>query len=326
MTTSATPAAIACLRAPHDFEVVDALPPTGMEVDFFERDDGTLENVPAATQVVILASVGPPIATEAFGRLPRLRLVHFTGVGMDRVDADALRARGVEVRGCPAVNADDVAEYTLGAAILLLRTAMVADDAIKGGRYAASRAPFVQSPRRSLRGLTWGIVGFGTIGRTVGRLADQFRCTVQYYDVTEIEASYPARRVSIDDLLRTSDVVSIHTPLTPETRNLLHRERVMMLSDSAVLINVARGGIVDEEAVRERVEQGTLCGVAFDVFQPEPPLTGEGILGITGGHDRVLLSPHVAGVTHQAWHDLFTYMWSSVSECLREGTESGGRA
>lgn len=322
MTTSERRPFVVCLRPREDFVAVDALPPAELEVTFIPRDDGTLGEVDERAEVIVLASVGPRVPLTAFEVFPHLRMIHFTGVGIDRVDAAALRERGIEVRGSPALNAEDVAEYALAAAVFLLRGLLPSHLTIQSGEYSAARVPFAQNPPRALRGLRWGIIGFGVIGRSVGRMADAHGCEVTYYDVAESSVPFPAARRALDDVVRDSDIVSVHLPFTPQTAGLLSAERVALLRPSAVLINAARGGIVDEDAVRARLKEGTLHGAAFDVFAGEPPSPGAGILG-AGSQDNVLLSPHIAGVTKQAWHDLFTHTWSAIAAGLSTGVTLG---
>lgn len=215
------------------------------------------------------------------------------GVGLDNIDVDACRARGIAV--CPATGANDlsVAEYVMAAAMTLLRGAFFASADVAGGVWPRQRLI-----GRELAGRTMGLVGLGAIAREVAWRAQAFGMNVVAYDPM-LMADHPAwqlaRNVSLDGLLTLSDVVSLHVPLTEATRNMIDAARIAAMKPDAVLINAARGGVVDEAALAVALREKRLGGAALDVFAEEPlsAADGERFRGI----DNLILTPHVAGVT-----------------------------
>ena len=225
-----------------------------------------------------------------------LKVVGRLGVGLDNIDLEACRARGIEV--CPASGANDlsVAEYVITAAMMLLRGAWTSTGAVAGGAWPRGRLI-----GRELSGATLGLVGFGAIARETARRAQALGMTVVAFD-PYLAGDDPrwngVRRVSFEDALRQSDVVSLHTPLTDETRHLLNADAFALMKPDANLVNAARGGIVDEAALASALKEGRLGGAALDVFETEP-LTeeaGERFKDLS----NLLLTPHIAGVTAQS--------------------------
>ncbi|WP_274423690.1 hydroxyacid dehydrogenase [Chelativorans sp. YIM 93263] len=227
---------------------------------------------------------------------PALECIGRLGVGLDNIDMDACKARGVTVY--PATGANDlaVAEYVITTALVLLRGAYYASDAVAGGTW----------PRQALiggeaSGRTIGLVGFGSIAREVARRADALGMSVIAYDPflpADNPAWEAARNVSLEDLLAEADAVSLHTPLTPDTRHIIDAAAFARMKKEAVLINAARGGIVDEEALCAAMREGQIAGAALDVFEEEPLSAGSGEK--FRGLKNMVLTPHIAGVTHES--------------------------
>ncbi|MBE6213483.1 MAG: hydroxyacid dehydrogenase [Rikenellaceae bacterium] len=225
--------------------------------------------------------------------LPDLRLICVAATGMNNVDLEAAAAHGVEVRNAVGYSTYSVAETTIGSAIALLREVVYYDEYFKSGRYAAADYLFnYDRPTSQVRGKQWGVIGLGNIGREVARLAEAFGCKVAYYSTSGVsrEEAYP--RMELNELLATSDIVSIHCPLSDKTRNLIGREEFSLMKPTSVIINVARGGIIDEEALAEALDNGEIRGAALDVFSREP-LRESPLYNIKDKY-RLLASPHNA--------------------------------
>ena len=215
------------------------------------------------------------------------------GVGLDNIDVDACRARGIAVYPATGANDLSVAEYVMAAAMTLLRGAFFATADVAAGAW-----PRQKLIGRELAGRTMGLVGLGSIAREVAWRAQAFGMTVVAYDPM-LMADHPswqlARNVSLDGLLTLSDVVSLHVPLTDATRNMIGAGQLAAMKPDAILINAARGGVVDEAALAQALREKRLGGAALDVFAEEPLTAagGERFRGI----DNLILTPHVAGVT-----------------------------
>jgi glycerate dehydrogenase len=230
---------------------------------------------------------------DTIAALPDLRLICVAATGMNNVDLEAAAAHGVEVRNAVGYSTYSVAETTIGSAIALLREVVYYDEYFKSGRYAAADYLFnYDRPTSQVRGKQWGIIGLGNIGREVARLAEAFGCRVAYYSTSGVsrEEAYP--RMELNELLATSDIVSIHCPLSDRTRNLIGRKEFLLMKPTSIIINVARGGIIDEEALAEALDNGEIRGAALDVFSREP-LRESPLYGIKDKY-RLLASPHNA--------------------------------
>lgn len=225
--------------------------------------------------------------------LPDLRLICIAATGMNNIDLEAAAALGIEVRNAVGYSTYSVAETTIGSAIALLREVVYYDEYFKSGRYAAADYLFnYDRPTSQIRGKRWGIIGLGNIGREVARLAEAFGCTVSYYSTSGVARDEVYKSLELNDLLKSSDIVSIHCPLNDRTRNLIGKEELQLMKSSAIIINVARGGIIDEEALAEALDNGSIRGAALDVFSREP-LRESPLYNIKDKY-RLLASPHNA--------------------------------
>lgn len=228
---------------------------------------------------------------------PQLRVVGRLGVGLDNLDLDALRTRGITVVTGGNANAIAVAEYTLAAMLTLARRLPAADQHTKGGGWdrAAFGAGF------ELHGKTLGLIGLGDIGARVARRALAFGMRVVAHDPLITPQHFAAAELGValmplDDLLGESDFISLHVPLLPTTRHLIHAERLARMKPTAALINTSRGGIVDEAALVEALRAGRLGGAALDVRAHEPPEQPDPLAQF----ENVLLTPHIAGLTAES--------------------------
>jgi phosphoglycerate dehydrogenase-like enzyme len=231
---------------------------------------------------------------------PRLRIVAKYTIGVDDVDVDAATDLGILVTHCPTeANWGAVAEGTIGLLLALLKRIRERDRHVKAGgwRDAPVYGTYLGARADGYRGITIGIVGLGRAGSRVAELLAPWRARVLAAD-PYVEpgkfARYGVERMDLDTLLRESDVVTLHCNLTPETRGLLDRRRLGLMKRGAVLINTARGRVVDVDALCDALESGALAAAALDVLPEEPPQRSARILGLG---DRVLLSPHMIAAT-----------------------------
>ncbi len=222
-------------------------------------------------------------AVIAAGR--RLRVIGRAGTGLDNIDVEAAQHAGITVLNAPGANANAVAELTLGFMIALARDLPHALNAVSSGTKAKGYGI-------ELAGKTLGLIGYGRIGRLVAHLALAFGMRVLAYDIVPPERAEPGvHLVSVEMLVRESDFVSIHVPLTPQTRGLVNAEFLARLKPGSFLINTARAELVDEGAVLAALQSGRLRGYAADLFAENSPLLG---------HPKVLLTPHIGASTEEA--------------------------
>lgn len=256
------------------------------------------------------------IDAAAMAQLPRLRLICVAATGMNNIDLTAAAERGIEVRNAAGYSTHSVAETTLGSAIALLRETTYYDHFFKSGGYAASSRLFnFDRPTRQLHGRNWGIIGLGAIGREVARLAAAFGCEVRYTSTSGAvrPEDYPA--LPLDELLAWADIVSIHCPLSDRTRGLVGTDALRRMKPSAILINVARGGIVDEQALAEALDNNRIAGAALDVFSHEPIEAQSPLLRLQDPY-KLLASPHNAWATAEAIDVLIGCIVRNIEEFL----------
>ena len=228
---------------------------------------------------------------------PRLRVVGRLGVGLDNIDVKACAARDIEVIPATGANALAVAEYVIATAMLLLRGAYDASADVAAGHWPRAAL----SNGRELGGKTLGLIGFGGIGRLTGRLGRGLGMRAMGFDpqlppaspVWTEEATSPR---AFAEVVAEADVLSLHVPLTAATRNLMDAARIATMKPDAILINTARGGVVDEAAVAAALRGRRLGGAALDVFEREPLGAGSPLAGCP----RLVLTPHIAGVTRES--------------------------
>ncbi len=266
----------------------------------------------ARALVVRNATLVNPELLEA---APHLEVVARMGVGLDNIDVEACKSRGVEV--CPAIgaNAVSVAEYVIATAMILLRGhAYFATPEVAAGEW--DRPKFAGASE--IAGRTIGIVGYGSIGQVVGAKARGMGMEVIAYDAM-MPDDHPAwsyaGRVSLDDLIAQSQVISLHCPKLPETIDLIGRRQFERMKPNAILINSARGGIVNEAACAEALRSGRIAGAALDTLDVEPitPSTAALFRGI----DNLILTPHIAGVTKDSNRRIAEVAAANVRRVLR---------
>lgn len=230
-----------------------------------------------------------PFGEATFERLPDLRVISRVGVGIDMIDEEAAGRRGVRLSVAAGANSRSVAELVVAFAIALLRHVPAARDGLREGGWS-------QPKGGTLSGRTVGIVGYGHVGRDVARLVRAFGCAVIAHDVRPLgdEEGVVAMH-DLDELLEAADVVTLHVNLTDETRGLIGPSRLSLMKNGSVLINTARGGLVDEAALKDALRNGPLAAAALDVFEEEPPSDRE-LLELP----NLLATPHIGGSTEEA--------------------------
>ncbi len=314
---------VICLRPEADFLRAGVMPPTSLNITYRALDDPELPALMTTARVLLIAAVGPKVPASLFENT-MLKLVQVTGAGVDRIDAPTLKRLGIPVSNVPGGSNYAVSEYAVTTASLLLRRFAWADNEIRAGNYVKFRARMIADNLAGLDGLTVGVVGFGTIGLAVAQAFHQRGCAIVYFDPaprdTQAADAIDAKSVTLDELLRASDVVTLHVPLLPATTGLIGAAQLAAMKPGAVIIQVARGGIVDEAALAARLESGLLAGAAVDVFSQEPPLPDNPLFALRGdAARRLLLTPHIAGITRQSTAILFNSAWDNVERVITKG-------
>jgi (S)-sulfolactate dehydrogenase len=248
----------------------------------------------AATADALIVRNRTQVRGDLLAALTQCRVVGRLGVGLDNIDVAGCEARGMRVIPATGANALSVAEYVITSAMLLLRGAYQGSAAVASGQWPRNAL----SNGRETAGKTLGLIGFGTIGQLTGKLALGLGMQVIAFDAM-MDADHPAfaslgvRAAGLDEVVAAADVVSLHVPLLDSTRNLFDAARITAMKRGAVLINTARGGIVDEVALAAALKRGHLGGAAIDVFAVEPLSAADHFTDCP----NLLLTPHIAGLS-----------------------------
>ncbi len=306
----------------------------GYQVGYFLRANKGVYDVvrgalPEETTLVTLAGKDPQeeidrirdldflISVKATAEMiraaPKLRLLQLPGVGHDQVDLQATARAGIPVAVADHGSSDAVAEHALLLMLGACRRLVEMANSLRAGKWWMWER---RTSSLGLAGKTLGIIGMGRIGQQVAVRAAAFEMSIQYFDIARVEGY---RYCSLEDLLRTSDIVTIHCPLTSATRGLLDRTRIALMKPGAVLINTARGEIVDETALVEALVAGRLAGAGLDVFEKEPPDPANPLLHM----DQVIVTPHISTGTLDSLRTKANFYAENIRRVLAGETPHG---
>lgn len=281
----------------------------------FTTPEQVLERA-AEADVLIVNKV--KITANIINSLPRLKLICEAATGIDNIDTAAAAARGIPVLNAKGYSTYSVAEATLGGAIAMLREVIYYDTFVKNGRYSASTRLFnYDRPTRRLYGRRWGVIGLGAIGHTVAGMAEAFGCEVAYHSISGAKRAEKYPEKSLDELLAWADIVSIHSPLNDKTRGLIGKAQLERMKHDAILINVARGGIVDEKALADALDNDTIAGAVIDVFSNEPMSAENPLLHVKDPY-KLLLSPHNAWSAKESINNLVAAIAENIISFKRD--------
>jgi len=299
---------------PADAETGARLRAAGYGIDLQPRLGA---RTPGELQALLGDAVGAIASTDPFTRevieaAPGLRVIARVGVGSDSIDRAAADERGVAIAITPGQNAETVADHALALILALVRKIALQDRAVRAGRWerVGAMAP------GELFGRTVGLIGAGEIGRAVIRRLQGFGVALMAYDPAV--ASLPGVELlpSVEALLRRADIVSLHAPLIPATRHIINAERLALVKPTALLVNTARGGLVDQPALLQALRRQAIAGAALDVFETEPLASDSPLLSLS----NVMLTQHVAGVTWESMRAMTAMAVDSVAAILRGET------
>jgi phosphoglycerate dehydrogenase-like enzyme len=277
-------------------DIARSLTPSGFELVM--ADVESAEFYRAAADAEYYLGLARQMGSEFFRAAPRLRLVQLLSAGYDRVDVEAARKARVPVATNGGANAIAVAEHTLMLMLAVLKQLVRLHTDVVTGNWGRNLA---DARVHELAGKRLGIVGLGNIGKKVTRRAAAFDMHIQYHDIARLtedqEDSLGVRFVLLSELLRTSDVVTLHVPLDDSTRNLFGSREFAQMKSSAILINTCRGPVVDEDALYQALTEGRIAAAGLDVMVDEPPRPGHPLCRLP----NVTLTPHSAGPTWESW-------------------------
>ncbi len=282
-------------------------------------DEEVLALAPDA-DFIMSDAITPVSATLIYG-LPSLKLIHSEGVGYDLIDLDAARERGVIVCNNRGVNADAVAEQTILLMLACLRNVVEADQALRSNRQSAVKGRMMSEGIRELGDCRIGFIGFGDIAKATAQRLRSWGCEMVYEKRTPLSAEEEQRLgvhfENLDDLASRCDIISIHVPVTDETRGMIDAAFIARMKPDAFLINTARGEIIDQEALAQALVSGSIAGAGLDVLYPEPVQADHILLNLSeGAARRIVFSPHVGGTTEGMFQRAHRGVWENIARVI----------
>lgn len=294
--------------AAHEF--IETYKGSAMEVAYWnELDDGQKEECLAEAKYLITAAY--PIKRQLLQKAPKARLVLKTGSGVDNIDLVAAAEMGIQVVSTPGANSASVAEMTIGMILCLYRKLHFLDRETKHGKWLMfEHRPYMFE----MRGKVHGILGIGNVGKEVAKLSKAFGTKIVYFDPFKLspekEAELGVSFLALNELLSTADIITLHVPLLPETRNMIGEKEFKIMKPNAIIVNVARGNIVDEQALANALAEGRLLGAALDTFAVEPVQQDNPLFRF----DNVLTTPHIAGGTRDVLETVLRLSFQNIAK------------
>ena len=281
------------------------------------------EAVAAAEPEVLIVDAVTPVPAALMDKLPKLKLIHSQGVAYDKIDCAAAKERGVWVCNNAGVNAAAVAEHAVLLMLAALRRLVPSQEAVFAGEQIVFKNSCFSDALPELLGKKVGILGYGAIGRELAKRLAAFGCEIFYNDVVRARDETGVRFLEREALLKTCDIVTLHVPVLPATRGMMNAETLALLKPGAMLVNTARGALVDDLAVRAALESGALGAYAADTLDPEPVTADNPLLSLSpAARARVLFTPHVAGLTVGSFRRTYQNVWRNVA-AVEDGKRPG---
>ena len=249
--------------------------------------------------------------------LPRLKLVCIAATGVNNIDLDAATELGIEVRNVSGYGSHSVAESTICGVLSLMKQIAYYDNFVKSEEYAKSKYLFhFGRPTSELYGKRWGVIGLGNIGRHVAKLAQAFGCEVFYASTSSVVRKEEFELLELNELLKSCDIVSIHTPLNEKTRNLIDEPQLKLMKSNAIIVNVARGTIINEQALTNALDEEIIAGCYLDVYSREPILTDNPLLKLKDPL-KAIMTPHSSWATKEALNKLVAMVAENIKTYLK---------
>lgn len=293
--------------------IVMQVAPPNLEIRFASSDDPDEQYALAIDGDFIMAGFAP-VPARMIEDAPRLRMIHKWGVGYDKIDIAAAKRRGIPVAIAAGMNAGPVAEHAVALMLAVYRRIPFVDRELRAGKWLKQE---MRSVCRQLTGKRVGLLGLGNIGREVVRKLSGFDVDILYFDARRLdeaaERALPVRYVSFDRLLAESDILSVHVPLLESTRGMVGEAAIAKMKDGAVIINTARGGVVDEKALYRALKAGKLFGAGLDTHAVEPPVEANPLFEL----DQVVVTPHTGGVVVDNVANVTIRVFENIQRFLR---------
>lgn len=303
------------VAAPIHEKALEMLKKAGFEIVYEEypSEERLIELIKDVDAIIVRSK--PRVTRRVIEAAEKLRVIARAGVGLDNIDLEAAEEKGIKVFNAPSAPTQSVAELAIGLMLAVMRKIAYADRKMREGAW-----PKKQCLGHELRGKVLGVIGMGRIGSAVARIAYHgFGMKIIYYDVRrcpkEIEQELEAKCVDLDTLFKTADVITIHVPLIPATKHLVNEEKLRLMKKTAILINTARGGVVDTEALVKALKEGWIAGAGLDVYEEEPLPPDHPLTKL----ENVVLTPHIGANTVEAQERAGIEVVEKIIEFFKSG-------
>ena len=294
--------------------------PDQLEFSYIEKGYTDEEFIEKSRDAKIILMDLSPLNENILKNLDGVELIQVFGVGYDGIDVKAAKRAGIPVANAQGVNKVSVSEHTIGLMLASLRRTAQADKDVKDGRFKESYKDYQIQGTRTLQSTKVGIIGLGDIGLEVVKRLEAFGPKVSYYSNTrkeDLEEKYNLEYLDFDRLLEQADIVTVHTPLTPSTENMLEAREFKLMKKDSILINTARGEIINQKDLAVALEKGEIGRAALDTLSPEPPSQDHPILNLgEEAQSKVILTPHIAGITTEDFEGMQRNAWENISRVL----------
>ena len=314
---------VICLRPKHDFDRANIAIPESFDIHFFPQfEEDVVIQASADADFILSPSHSPHISALLIARAKALKLIQLCGSGYDAVDLEAANKARIPVARSPGQNSRAVAEYSYNLINVLNRGILEGDLETKKGNYQWVRDELRRKGIYELGDMNLGILGVGPVGKEMAKIGAFFGARLFYYDIIrlspEAEKELKLTFVEFSELLRISDILSLHIPINEKTKGIIGRNELATMKPSAILINTARGALVDDEALIDALKSNRLRGAAMDVFDPEPMPPDHLFLSVGPEiQKKLVLTPHLAGAARQSQNRMFQEAIDNILRVIR---------
>lgn len=288
--------------------------PEHWELFYLGNDEPDVQKIMATNADAVLVDPIRPFTAEMMAGLPNLKLIHSQGVAYNLIDLEAAQKAGVYVSNCAGVNARAVAEQAILLILALLRRFRENEEMVYAAKQIEAKTICFQNGLVELAGCHVGIIGLGAIGTELAKRLQAFGCKISYYSRHEVPGcNIP--RIPLDELYRQCDIISLNVPVTPETTEMINDASLNKMKHGAILINTARGELIDQKALCRALLDGRLGGVGVDTLSPEPVHPDNPIINLPEKiRGKIALSPHIAGITAGSFRRSFELIWENMKK------------
>ncbi len=295
------------LALPSDWELVFA---------GYEKDTNRLIALGGDADVIFVDAM-QPVTRELIQRMPNLKLIHSEGVGYDWIDTEAAKECGVFVCNNAAANSKAVAEQAIMLMLAVLRRTVEGHSMVLQARQIEAKSQWSLKGIRELWNCHVGLVGMGAIGQQTAKRLKGFECKISYYQrhrlPQELEQELGVSYIDLDELLANCDIVSLHLPSNAQTRNFMDKEKFQKMKPDSILINTARGEVVNQQDLIDALKNGVIGGAGLDTITPEPVMPDNTLLHLPEElYAKITLAPHIGGVTEQAFYTMHRFVWGNI--------------